>query len=342
MKILFILKKRYYHNTNINSYGLINSATEIANFLETLPGINTKIVTVIDGNCIDKEVHDYRPDIVIIEALWVTGDKLKELIEIRRYHHIKWVVRIHSDIGYLSAETLALKYINDYIDLHKHNLYLAPNNEEFCEYLSKTLHYKFEYLPNIVEFDSYNIPPGTHDRDIINIGCFGALRILKNHLFQAMCAMEAADQLGKTLHFHVNDDTNKQETKLNPVLTNLEELFSRTKHKLVVHPWLQYKEFQELIQKMDIGLQLSYTESFNIVTANFIANDRLIIVSNSIDWMPKILKTSTTNYDKVVKKIIWLYRNRNSWLLRKIVAYYLYDFNKNSQRVWEMFLWQLK
>ena len=80
MKILFILKKRYYHATNINSYGLINSATEIANFLETLPGINTKVVKVVDGNSIDKEVHDYRPDIVIIEALWVTGDKLKELI----------------------------------------------------------------------------------------------------------------------------------------------------------------------------------------------------------------------------------------------------------------------
>jgi len=82
-------------------------------------GYESKVVTVIDDNFIDKELYYYRPDVVIIEALGCGPQKLKELMELRRYHNIKWVIRIHSDIGYLSAETYALKYINDYLDLKK-------------------------------------------------------------------------------------------------------------------------------------------------------------------------------------------------------------------------------
>ena len=138
-KILFILKKRFYSNINVKSYGLINSSTHIANFLDTIIDVETKVVTVVDANGINKEVQEYKPDMVIIEALWVTGEKMKELIEIKKYKHIKWVVRIHSDIGYLSAETFALKYVNDYIALDKPNLFIAPNNEDFTKcYYNRT------------------------------------------------------------------------------------------------------------------------------------------------------------------------------------------------------------
>ena len=46
--------------------------------------------------------------------------------------------------------------------------------------------------------------------------------LLKNQLFQAMCAIEAADILGKKLQFHVNGDILNPH---NPVLKNLEKLF---------------------------------------------------------------------------------------------------------------------
>jgi hypothetical protein len=344
-KILFILKKRVYSNINVKSYGLINSSTHIASFLNTLRGIETKVVAVVDANGIDKEVHEYKPDMVVIEALWVTGEKMKKLIEMNKYNHIKWVVRIHSDIGYLSAETFALKYVNDYIALDKINLFIAPNNEEFTKYLVNAIKYDFTYLPNVIITNTKkdNIE-NKNNSNVMNIGCFGALRLLKNLAFQALCAIKAADILGKTLHFHVTltkidgyDD--EHQIRLNPVLKNLEEIFANSRHELVKHEWKENNEFQHLIKKMDIGMQLSFSESFNIVTADFINNNKLILVSETIDWMPCIFKTSTIEYDEVTKKIIYMYEHRYSRRLNRLMHKSLDNYNIKAEKIWLDFIY---
>jgi hypothetical protein len=340
MRILFILKERFYDNDlKVNSYGLINSSNHLAKYLEEL-GCKVNIVTVIDSNGIDKVVYEYKPDVVIIEALWVTGDKLKELIEIKRYKKISWIIRVHSDIGFLGVETLALKYINDYIKLNKNNLIIAPNNENFTKYISNSLQHKFTYLPNVIE-EKFVKRPEIINSNIINIGCFGALRILKNQLFQAMCAMKAADILNKTLHFHIMVNVKIDDKTLNPILKNFDELFKNSKHVLVKHQWMENNDFQNLIKKMDLGLQLSYTESFNIVVADFVNNNTLILVSDAIRWMPNKLKTSTTNYDDVVNKIIFAYKHKNSHFLKRKMCRYLIKYNIIAKNIWFVFIHKL-
>jgi len=338
MKILFILKERFYNNTNVKSYGLINSATHIHDFLEFM-GYESKVVTVIDDNFIDKELYYYRPDVVIIEALWVRPQKLKELMELRRYHNIKWVIRIHSDIGYLSAETYALKYINDYLDLKKNNLFIAPNNKNLCKYLSHALYHGFKYLPNIVRGKA--CCHKHHRRDYwieMHVGCLGALRILKNQVFQALCAMEAATRLNKILCFHITIDPKIKDDVPNPVLRNLEELFKNSGHKLIKHVWQENDKFQHLVRDMDIGMQLSFSESFNIVSADFIYNRTPIIVSDTVTWMPDELKASTWDYDSVVEKIIEVYQKRKSWFLLRKMRMSLDKHNYIAQGIWLEFL----
>jgi hypothetical protein len=314
----------------------MNSSTHVSKYLDSI-GLCTKVVRVVDGNSIDKEVHEYKPDVVIIEALWVSGEKLKELIEIKRYSHIRWIVRVHSDIGFLAAETLALKYINDYISLNKHNLVIAPNNKEFNEYLTNAMNFKFKYLPNIINVKSSDHSLVKHPHSI-DIGCFGALRILKNHVFQAMCAMSAADILNKTLRFHITVDANADKANLNPVLKNLEELFKRSSHELICHPWMENDEFQGLVRKMDIGLQLSYTESFNIVAADFVNNDIPIIVSDAIDWMPDIFKTSTIDYEEATNKIVSIYKSRTLGHKKNVAFDSLVKYNRKAQQEWLDFI----
>jgi len=335
MRILFILKERFYSQHKAGSYGLINSAKQVADFLESI-GNECKIAEVIDSNFIDKEVFLYKPDLVIIEALWVSGEKMKELIEIKRYKHIKWVVRVHSNVGFLSAETLALKYINDYIELKKHNLYIALNNDEMNDHLSDAMNYKFVHLPNIIDIKYIN--HHKENKYHMDVGCFGSLRILKNHLFQAVCAMNAADKIGKKLKFHITADVDDDSQVKNPVLKNLMELFKDSKHELVIHSWLDNIAFQHLIREMDIGMQLSYTESFNIVSADFINNNRLILVSETIEWMPGLLKVSTVNYNNVVNKLIWLYKHKDNFILKWYSRIKLIMYNAEAKVEWVEFI----
>jgi hypothetical protein len=337
MRILFLLKERFY-SKNTNSYGLINSSRHVADYLERI-GHECKIVQVVDGNSIDAEVFKFKPDSVIIEALWVSGAKLKELIEIPRYKDISWVIRIHSDIGFLSAETLALKYVNDYIELEKPNLFVSTNTPKFNKYLSEAMSYDFLYLPNIIKLSPLDMPDDIHEhKKHIDIGCFGSLRILKNQCYQAMCAMTMADRLGKQLKFHITVDVGMNEANSRwPVLTNLEEMFSNSSHELVKHEWKSNHDFQHLISKMDMGLQLSYTESFNIVAADFVNNGVPIVVSDAIYWMPFILKASTTDYDKTINKMMMIYHHRDLTMLIRWMKRNLRVYNQDAKREWEAF-----
>ena len=79
MKILFLLKQRVINNEYAASYGLINSANQVASYLK-LNGNKCQVTSVIDGNAIDREVFRFRPDVVIIEALWCPVYNLKELM----------------------------------------------------------------------------------------------------------------------------------------------------------------------------------------------------------------------------------------------------------------------
>jgi hypothetical protein len=338
-RVLFVLKERFYGSSE-KSYGLINSAKKVEEFLNKYH-FECDIVTVTDGNDIDREVFKFKPHVVILEALWVTPEKVKELMELPRYRHINWIVRIHSDIAFLAAETNAMGYINGYLELKgksKHNyekLHIAFNDRELAENMS-TLG-NFMYLPNIVEVKHLDVHKS--DSGIINIGCFGATRLLKNQLFQALCAINFADAMGRHMNFHVTVECT---SKKDPVLTNLINLFDGSYHTLIIHNWMSNDDFQNLIQKMDFGMQLSFTESFNIVSAEFVNNDKLILVSNPIRWMPDQLKTSTNNYSEVINKLIYVYKNRDSAYLKNKQRAGLNQHNIRSKQVWLEELGNLK
>lgn len=335
-RILFILKNRIYQKEYSQSYGLHNSADMVADYLEKSGNI-CKVVTVIDGNFIDAEVHKFKPDIVIIEALWVTGKKLEELINIKQYKNIHWVIRVHSNVGFLAVESRAYKYINEYIELNRKNIIISFNNKEFNEIMSSIYSYQFEYLPNIVRNTQLEDNHADHDSEILNIGCFGSPRILKNQLFQATCAILAANKMEKVLHFHINGDIHNPS---NPVIHNLKELFiGNPKHKLIIHGWLEHNRFEHLIKKMHLGLQVSFTESFNIVVADFVVNKVPIVVGKTIDWMPNVAFASEVDFDDLTNKIIFVCHNHHGRkLLIELSEHALLKFNQESKKLWNTFL----
>jgi hypothetical protein len=55
-------------------------------------------------------------------------------------------------------------------------------------------------------------------------------------------------------------------------------------HKLVVHEWVNHKDFIKLVKTMDIGMQVSYSETFNIVAADFISQGVPVVISKELPW----------------------------------------------------------
>lgn len=309
-KVLFILKRREdfadcpSYSQNGISTGLLNSATFVLDMLVN-EGYESKLVVVIDNNDIDREVRAYNPTHVIIEALWVVPEKFEILSQL--HPRVKWVVRFHSESPFIAGEGIAMGWIHGYIK--QPNLILGVNAPRFMSEIKAILaasgvdDYEIDkrviYLPNYYPVADNIQPHVKHpNRTFVNVGCFGAIRPLKNHLLQAIAALKFADTLEKPLHFHIN--IGRVEMKGDPILNNLKQLFEGLNdngHELVMHTWAPHEQFLDVIKDMDIGLQVSYSETFNIVAADMVTAGVPMVMSDEIPWGSEGIAnpTSSTN-----------------------------------------------
>lgn len=331
-KILFILKRREDYNTELHtqiglSTGLYNSASFVNNMLIE-NGVESKLAVVEDNNCIDREVNAYKPTHVIIEALWVVPGKFEVLTKL--HPAVTWVIRLHSEMPFMAGEGMAMDWLGQYSQfdniviscnaprmLREVKMYLQLKND----WTSEQADSKVVYLPNYYP-QEYKSKKFDKNKNTIDVGCFGAVRPLKNHLIQAIAAIEFADKIGKKLRFHIN--ANRMEMKGEPVMHNLRGLFEQLAdkgHELVGHEWTPRDQFLELCASMDIGLQVSFSETFNIVGADLISQGVPLVGSVEIPWKVILFAANPTESSDIVKKLLRTYHwpivnvKTNQWLL---------------------------
>lgn len=297
MKILFILKHRKNNNGysgNLHS-GLYNSARFISDILN-FNHVETKIVQVNDNNCIDREVSIFKPNIVVIEALWVEPNKFHILTKL--YPNIKWIIRNHSKLPFLANEGIAIDWFYKYSIIP--NVYISCNNLETNNKMKKLIG-KSIYLPNYYPIDGLYENNKKIKNEWFNVGCFGAIRPLKNHLIQSIAAIEFANKHNLKMRFHIN--ATRIEGRGEPILKNIQKLFENNIHELVEHEWVDHNLFLNLVSTMDIGLQVSYSETFNIVSADFVSRNRPIVGSNEIKWLPFWCRANPNDVDDIICKM---------------------------------------
>jgi hypothetical protein len=292
-KVLFVLKERKIYNSYSSSFihsGLYNSATFVSNMLRQ-NGIESNLVNVIDNNGIDREIHKFKPTHVIIEALWVVPSKFEVLH--KKYPHITWIIRVHSEIPFIAGEGIAMEWLYDYMrDADAYNIVVAPNSEKMLHDIRSIGIKNTEYLPNYYPLEQIQTQPEPIFKNHIDIGCFGAIRPMKNQLIHAIAAIQFGDDLGIPVHFHINAS---RVEKGESALRNIREVFANNpQHTLVEHEWYSHHELIHLIRRMDLGLQVSFNETYNIVAADFAANGIPIVGSAEIKWMSWVYQALPT------------------------------------------------
>jgi glycosyltransferase involved in cell wall biosynthesis len=254
---------------------------------------------VIDNNCIDRLVTMCRPRVVVIEALWVVPSKL-ELLK-RLHPNTQWIVRLHSNLPFIAGEGIAIEWITAMAKMFP-KVEVAANNQAMCRDLSNLLDVPIRYLPNHYAVEMKR-PLKCNERGVIDISCFGAIRPLKNQLIQAVAAITYADMTKQKLRFHINGT--RVESNGNAVLKNIRALFpDDSKHSLIEHAWLDYGDFKKLIStEIDLGMQLSYTETFNIVAADHIDCGVPVVVSDEVLFVDSSFKTDPNSTLAIIRTI---------------------------------------
>ena len=319
-RILFIVKYKEdytghcgYDGTPYSFGGLYHSALFVVQMLRAA-GVQAKLVQVCDNNDIDREVAAYKPTIVIIEALWVVPSKFSVLAKL--HPGVRWVVRLHSEIPFLAYEGIALQWITEYV--RNHAVSVAANSQYATRDIQSIIGpTRVYYLPNYYPAGHLGVkrPSKTWD-----IGCFGALRPLKNQLIQALAAIEFARLTNRGLRFHVNT---RSEQNQGSILKNLRALFTNTGFQLIEHGWELREEFLETLMHTDIGMQVSLSETFDITAADTVTLGIPLVTSKEVVWSASESQADTTNTASIVAKLQavtgserTVIRNKNLAMLR--------------------------
>lgn len=323
-RVLFVLKSRQVYGPGYSASGLQNSAQFVADML-SYNGFTTKTVTVIDGNDIDREAHAFQPDVVVLEAIWCPPYKLRELADL--YPAVLWVVRGHSEVPFLANEGMAIQWIFEYQKIP--GVVFAGNSERTAKDLRA--HYLPNYYPQIGRLEQ-------SENTALNVGCYGAIRPLKNQLSQAFAAIRFAEECKTPLRFHVN--ATRVEQGGEQVLKNLRALFAHDSvNELIEDDWSDRTGFLSLIGSMDVCMAVSFTETYCIVAADAVSQHVPLVASSEVAWANQEIQADPNNISDMVAKL----RIARGWRRKNLVHANLQGlrrYNEQSTEIWINFLHQ--
>lgn len=336
MRIQFVLKRNdtySFKSYSRRSSGLWNSTRYIVEALRAL-GVECDIVEVVDNNSIDREVSRFNPDICVIEALWVVPEKFDVL---KRLHpRVRWFVHLHSNVPFLALEGIAIQWLVGYAE---RGVGCIANSHEAYKAIRVLIGGHAAFLPNVYVSEARKPVKVDHLKGCVDVACLGAIRPLKNQLIQALAAIKFARQIGRRVRFHVN--ATRVETNGDPVLKNLRALFLAHGHEamLVEHPWLEPEDLIHFLStKVDIGMQVSLSETFNVVTADYLTAGLPVVVSKEIKWVNRWSKAEDDDIDDIVKVMAraWRWRCLIRWNQRLLKWW-----SQESTDNWFDFIWSV-
>ena len=71
---------------------------------------------------------------------------------------------------------------------------------------------------------------------------------------------------------------------------------------------MSHEDFMEVVKAMDVGMQASFSESFNIVSADFVAMGVPIAGSLDIEWLSSFCKADPNSIDDIKSAMKWAMR----------------------------------
>jgi hypothetical protein len=276
--------KNFAANRNISHIGLGVAAINTAKVLRR-EGITTDVWPVLSAADLRKRLIVAPAQHVIISAPWIPAVELQALAN--EFTGTHFVVNCHSNVGFLQADRNGVKLMRETMELEMgtHNIYMAGNSRRFCAWVQSAFGASCVYLPNLYWLQHPPVVRGPFCGGTLRIGVFGATRPLKNLMSAAGAALEIAHYLRAPLELWLS--AGRAEGGGDTILGAVREMLNGLPGvELKMNGWQSWPSFRKTVAHMHLLLQPSYTESFNMVTADGVAEGVPSVVSDAIDWAP--------------------------------------------------------
>lgn len=245
---------------------------------------------------------------VVIMAPWISPRDLESLLKF--FPKLNFAVQAHTNVGALHGDFRGTGNLRNYMDLtfEYQNLRVAGNSPRFVKWAASTFDMPVWLLPNLYPIGE-KITRKVCTTGLINIGAFGAIRSEKNFVTAVAAGLLMQKKLDCAVQFHINSGG---DTSSKPVLDCIRQMTEGVPgFSVIVHPWMPWDKFRALVKRMDLLLQPSYTESFNMVTADGIVQGVPSVVSPAITWAPYDWKADSDDAYEIAETGLWLLEHHN-------------------------------
>ncbi len=285
MRKVILAYKNFAANRNISHIGLGVSAMNTSKVLRR-KGIAAEVWPVISPADLSARLEGAGATHVVVSAPWIPTADLQRLSN--TYPDIQFAMNCHSNVGFLQADANGVKLFREAMELETgtFNFRAAGNSLKFCRWVRAAFGAPCTHLPNLYYLDETRrvVRPGWRG-GVLRIGAFGATRPLKNFLSAAGAALQISRDLKADLELWVS--AGRTEGGGDTILRSARAMFGGLAHaRIVENGWQSWPQFRQTVGNMHLLLQPSYTESFNMVTADGIAEGVPSVVTNAIDWAP--------------------------------------------------------
>ena len=299
MKVV-LAYKNFAANRNISHIGLGVAALNTAKVL-CREGYKAEVWPIMSPADLRERLAAAPAQHVIISAPWILTTELQALIT--AYPRTRFSVNCHSNVGFLQADRNGVRLVREAMELElgSANFHLAGNSRRFTEWIRESFGSPCAYLPNLYWFSDEAPPPRRpFSEGTLRVGAFGATRPLKNLMSAAGAALEISRNLRVPLELWLS--AGRAEGGGETVLAAVQEmLHGLPQVKLVLNGWQSWPKFRKVVGHMHLLLQPSYTESFNMVTADGIAEGVPSVVSSAIDWAPEHWKAEVDDVLEIAR-----------------------------------------
>jgi glycosyltransferase involved in cell wall biosynthesis len=271
---------------------------------------------------------------LVISAPWILTANLATLAS--QNPDLEIAVVSHSNIGFLQADPRAIELLRQGSELEQGcpNFHVAANSQRFQTWWQSTYGTAMTLLPNM-----YPVGPARTramwQRGTLRLGCFCAIRPYKNVLTAAAAALEVGQRLRVTdLEFWISGG--RHENGGQTIVAAIQQMYlNMPRAKVVEQSWQSWPQFLTTVGSMDLLLQPSYTEGFNMVTADGIAQGVASVVSDAIAWAPRNWQAATDAASDIANKAVALLHDPTAV---QEGAAALEAHNSMAQLLWEKFL----
>lgn len=223
---------------------------------------------------------------VVISAPWIATPDLQQLTI--NHPEIQFAVNCHSNVGFLQADSNGVRLFGQGMEIERgsHNFRMAGNSWKFVNWVRATFGVPCSYLANLYYLDEH-VPAHrpVFTGGTLRIGAFGATRVLKNFMSAAGAALAISRGFDVDLELWLNSGRTEGG---DGTIRAIKELFAIIPHARIVEAgWQSWHNHRKNVSVMDLLISCSYTESFNMVTADGVGEGIASVVSDAIDWAPE-------------------------------------------------------